>query len=107
MLLGGKKAASYRALFSTFCKFVNEGLKDVVLKVFATAVELIETALPHFFREVQGSLLKTSLEPVIATLFSKTKDMRPKCHEAAVSCMGFLAHQSPIGPQYMCEYVLK
>lgn len=51
--------------FKTLLKLFEEGLKDPVLKNYITVLDLIQSALPLYFRYLQSQHVKRELTPLI------------------------------------------
>jgi len=93
-------------VFQGFTEFVGEGIKDPVLKIFIRVLELVQMALPIFFRSLQPTQLKKDLMPMAIQVIKKTSDLKQKVREAAVNFCLYLSHQSPIGSEVMVTQVL-
>lgn len=78
--------------FPTFLKFVEEGIKDPVLKNYISVLELIQKALPVYFRYLRPHQIKTELMPVVKTVIQKTKDLKQKIREASMNFCLYLSH---------------
>lgn len=91
----------------TFLLFVSEGIRDPVLKNFVQILELLQQALPTFFRYLKPDEIKKELTPIISEVLRKTADMKQKIRESASNFCLYLSHQSPVGPEFMIQQVLK
>jgi hypothetical protein len=91
--------------FKVFMMFADEGIKDVNLNNYLMILQLIQRALPTFFRYLQPDRIKRDLMPVVAHVLKKCSDMKAKIREASINFCLHLSHQSPIGPEVMFELV--
>ena len=89
--------------FLAFLDFVEEGCKDPVLKIFLGILDLVQKALPTFFRYIQPQTIRKSLTPLVSQIIRKTSDLKAKIREASINFCLYLSHQSPIGPEAMVE----
>jgi hypothetical protein len=78
--------------FKTFLNYCDEGLKDPVLKNYILILELIQRALPVFFRNVKPEMLKPSLLPLVSSILKKTSDLKQKIREASINFCLYLSH---------------
>jgi hypothetical protein len=62
--------------FSTFLKFTEEGLKDPVLNNYIAVLELVQKALPVYFRYLRPEQIKRDLLPLCSVVVGKTKDLK-------------------------------
>lgn len=62
--------------FKTVIKLIVEGLKDPVLKNYIAVLDLIQKALPIYFRYLRPELIKRELTPLIAVILTKTSDLK-------------------------------
>jgi hypothetical protein len=62
--------------FKTLLKFFEEGLKDPVLKNYITLLDLIQTALPIYFRYLRPEQIRRELQPLIVIIVNKTSDLK-------------------------------
>lgn len=92
--------------FKTFLNYCKESLNDPVLKNYILTLDLVQRALPIFFRNVSNEQLKTALMPLVSVVLKKTSDLKQKLRESSMTFCLYLAHQSPIGPQIMVNQVL-
>eukprot|EP00347_Sterkiella_histriomuscorum_P001332 403372439 len=92
--------------FMVFLDFIEEGAKDPVLKNFIAILELMQKALPVFFRYLQPAQIKKDLAPLVSNIIKKTSDLKAKIREASQNFCLYLSHQSPIGPESMVNSVL-
>ena len=92
--------------FKIVIKLVEEGLKDPVLKNYIAVLDLIQKALPIYFRYLRPEQIKRELTPLIQSILAKTSDLKQKVREASLNFCLYLSHQSPIGPEAMINVVL-
>lgn len=92
--------------FIVFLDFIEEGSKDPVLKNFIAILELMQRALPIFFRYLQPAQIKKELAPLVSNIIKKTSDLKAKVREASQNFCLYLSHQSPIGPETMVNSVV-
>ena len=92
--------------FKVFLSLCEEGFKDPVLKNYLIILELIQKALPIYFRYLKPEQIKEELAPLIKTILKKTSDLKSKIREASINFCLYLSHQSPIGPETMIREVL-
>ena len=62
--------------FKNFKDFMAEGLKDPVLKNYIAILELLQKALPTFFRYIQPHQIKSELIDTIKAILRKTTDLK-------------------------------
>ena len=62
--------------FKNFLDFMAEGLKDPVLKNYIAILELLQKALPTFFRYIQPHQIKSELMLTIKEILRKTTDLK-------------------------------
>ena len=101
-----KKNLAVEDCFKHFLKFVEEGVKDPVLKIYLGVLEVVQRAMPVFFRWVKGDEIRKGIMPVVACLIKKMSDLKVKVREATSHFLLYLSHQSPIGPESMFSQVL-
>lgn len=87
--------------FAPFLRLADEGIRDPVLKNYLSVLELIQKALPVYFRYLRPTQVKSELMPLVKTIVQKTKDLKQKVREASVNFCLYLSHQSPIGAEAM------
>jgi len=92
--------------FKIVLKLVEEGLKDPVLKNYIAILDLIQKALPIYFRYLRPEQIRRELSPLISSILTKTSDLKQKVREASMNFCLYLSHQSPIGPEAMINLVL-
>jgi hypothetical protein len=92
--------------FKIVLKLVEEGLKDPVLKNYIAILDLIQKALPIYFRYLRPEQIRRELSPLISSILTKTSDLKQKVREASMNFCLYLSHQSPIGPEAMISLVL-
>jgi hypothetical protein len=92
--------------FKTFLDLVSEGIKDPVLNNYITLLELIQKALPTFFRFIQPVTIQNELLKPVVGILRKTGDMKQKIREASINFCLYLSHQSPVGPEFMVQQVI-
>ena len=93
--------------FKTFLDLVVEGLKDPVLKNYIALLELVQQALPVFFRYIQPHVIRSEVQPIVVGILRKTADMKQKIREASINFCLYLSHQSPVGPEHMVSQVIQ
>lgn len=62
--------------FKILLKFFEDGLKDPNLKNYITILDLIQTALPVYFRYLRAEQIKRELSPLISLIINKTSDLK-------------------------------
>lgn len=62
--------------FKNFKDFMAEGLKDPVLKNYIAILELLQKALPTFFRYIQPHQIQSELILTIKAILRKTTDLK-------------------------------
>jgi hypothetical protein len=87
--------------FKTLLRFFEEGLKDPVLKNYITLLDLIQTALPIYFRYLRPEQIRRELQPLIVIIVNKTSDLKQKVREASMNLCLYLSHQVEIGSEPM------
>ena len=92
--------------FQVFLQLMEEGFKDPVLKNYLLILELIQKALPIYFRYLQPQQIQNDLIPTVKMILTKTSDLKSKVREASINFCLYLSHQSPIGPATMIKEVL-
>jgi hypothetical protein len=92
--------------FKIVLKLVEEGLKDPVLKNYIAILDLIQKALPIYFRYLRPEQIRREHSPLISSILTKTSDLKQKVREASMNFCLYLSHQSPIGPEAMINLVL-
>lgn len=93
--------------FKTFLEMIQEGLKDPVLKNYLALLRLIKVTLPIFFRYIQPHIIRDEIVLIVVDILRKTTDMKQKIREASINFCLYLSHQSPVGPEFMVEQVLR
>lgn len=78
--------------FKTFIELLIEGLKDPVLKNYISLLELIQRALPTFFRYIQPHVIRTEIKMIVVEILKKTADMKQKIREASINFCLYLSH---------------
>ena len=78
--------------FKTFLAYCENGLNDPVLKNYILILELVQQALPCFFRNVQPEQLKHALIPLVSCILKKTSNLQQKVREASINFCLYLAH---------------
>ena len=90
-----------------FLQLIAEGFKDPNLKNYLSLLELVQQALPIYFRYLQPVQVKAELVPLVKNTISKTSDLKAKVREASINFCLYLSHQSPIGPEVMINQVIE
>lgn len=90
-----------------FLQFVQEGFKDPVLKNYLILLDLVQKALPIYFRYLQPDVVKSELVQLVKNTIAKTSDLKAKVREASINFCLYLSHQSPIGPEVMINQVIE
>lgn len=93
--------------FKVFLQFAVEGFKDPVLKNYLSLLDLVQKALPVYFRYLQPDQIRSHIIEIVEHILNKTSDLKAKVREASINFCLYLSHQSPIGPQSMLDAVLK
>ena len=75
-----------------FCQLVGEGYKDPNLKNYLSLLELVQKALPTYFRYLQPAQVKAELVPLVKSTISKTSDLKAKVREASINFCLYLSH---------------
>ena len=78
--------------FKIVIKLVEEGLKDPVLKNYIAVLDLIQKALPIYFRYLRPEQIKRELSPLISSILTKTSDLKQKVREASLNFCLYLSH---------------
>ena len=78
--------------FKSFVVFVEAGLKDPVLKNYIAVLELIQKALPVYFRYLKPDQVKRDLIPLVSQIVIKTSDLKQKVREASMNFCLYLSH---------------
>ena len=78
--------------FKTLLKFFEDGLKDPNLKNYITILDLIQTALPIYFRYLRPEQIKRELSALISMIINKTSDLKQKVREASMNFCLYLSH---------------
>lgn len=78
--------------FKTFLELVGEGIKDPVLHNYIALLELIQKALPIFFRFIQPATIQNDLTKVVIEILRKSGDMKQKIREATTNFCLYLSH---------------
>lgn len=71
---------------------VSEGIKDPVLNNFIALLELIQKALPIFFRHIQPTIIRNDLSKQVTEILKRTGDMKAKIREASINFCLYLSH---------------
>ena len=94
--------------FAGFCKLILEGIKDPVLKIYLSILELMQKGLPIFFRRLTKHELNSSLlDSIIREILRKTSELKLKLRVASKNMCIYLSHQSPIGPEKMTNLTIE
>lgn len=78
--------------FKTFLKFLEEGLKDPVLKNYIAILELTQTALNFYFKYIRGEQIKREISPLVQTIIQKTSDLKQKVRESSMNICLYFSH---------------
>lgn len=78
--------------FKIVLKLVEEGLKDPVLKNYIAILDLIQKALPIYFRYLRPEQIRRELSPLISSILTKTSDLKQKVREASMNFCLYLSH---------------
>ena len=78
--------------FKIFLKLAEEGFKDPVLKNYLMILELIQKALPTYFRYLSPQQVKRELLPAVGIILKKTSDLKAKVREASINFCLYLSH---------------
>ena len=78
--------------FKIVIKLVEEGLKDPVLKNYIAVLDLIQKALPIYFRYLRPEQIRRELSPLISSILTKTSDLKQKVREASLNFCLYLSH---------------
>lgn len=102
--------------FTGFCQLLVEGIKDPVLKIYLSVLNVMQQGLPLFFRRLPKTLFQASLTnsgsevsmySIIKEILKKTSDLKLKLRVASKNMCIYLAHQSIIGPEIMANITLE
>ena len=75
-----------------FLQLVSEGYKDPNLKNYLSLLELVQKALPIYFRYLQPDQIKAELVPLVKNTIGKTSDLKAKVREASINFCLYLSH---------------
>lgn len=75
-----------------FLQLVSEGYKDPNLKNYLSLLELVQKALPIYFRYLQPDQVKAELVPLVKNTIGKTSDLKAKVREASINFCLYLSH---------------
>ena len=75
-----------------FLQLISEGFKDPNLKNFLSLLELVQKALPIYFRYLQPPQIKQELVPLVKNTIAKTSDLKAKVREASINFCLYLSH---------------
>ena len=78
--------------FKVFIQLCEEGFKDPVLKNYLLILELIQKALPIYFRYLKPEQIKDELGTLIKNVLKKTSDLKSKVREASINFCLYLSH---------------
>ncbi len=78
--------------FKLVIKFIEEGLKDPVLKNYIAVLDLIQKTLPIYFRYLRPEQIKKELSPLISGILKNTSDHKQKIREASMNFCLYLSH---------------
>jgi hypothetical protein len=78
--------------FKLVIKLVEEGLKDPVLKNYIAVLDLIQKALPIYFRYLRPEQIRRELSPLVSSILTKTSDLKQKVREASLNFCLYLSH---------------
>lgn len=78
--------------FPVFVDFIQEGIKDPVLKIFLQILELTQKSLPIFFRFLQTFDIRKQMLPLMKSVIKKTGDLKAKVREASINFCLYLSH---------------
>ena len=94
--------------FAGLCKLILEGIKDPVLRIYLSVLELMQKGLPIFFRKLTKHELNSSLlDNIIREILRKTNELKLKLRVASKNMCIYLSHQSPIGPEKMTNLTIE
>ena len=93
--------------YRIFIDFINEAIRDPVLKNYICLMDLFRESLPIFFRHLPPQKIKNEeMIKLIRSIIHRTSDLKQKVREASTTFCLFLSHQSPLGPEVMMQLVL-
>ena len=75
-----------------FIHFILEGYKDPNLKNYLSLLELVQKALPVYFRYLKPEQIKAELVSLIKNTIAKTSDLKAKVREASINFCLYLSH---------------
>ena len=75
-----------------FLQLVSEGFKDPNLKNYLSLLDLVQKALPIYFRYLQPEQIQNELVPLVKNTISKTSDLKAKVREASINFCLYLSH---------------
>jgi hypothetical protein len=81
-------------------------LKDPVLKNYITILELIQSTLPIYIRNLRPEQIKREISPLITCVINKMSDLKQKVREASMNFCLYISHQVEIGCEPMIKHVL-
>ena len=94
--------------FNGFCTIILEGIRDPVLKIYLSILNLMQQGLPLFFRRLsKNEFSNSSFDTIIREILNKTSDLKLKLRVASKNMWIYLAHQSTIGPEKMAEITIE
>lgn len=94
--------------FNGFCSIILEGIKDPVLKIYLSILNLMQQGLPLFFRRLsKNEFSNSSFDTIIREILNKTSDLKLKLRVASKNMWIYLAHQSTIGPEKMADITIE
>ena len=94
--------------FNGFWSIILEGIKDPVLKIYLSVLNLMQQGLPLFFRKLSKSeFTNSSFDSIIREILNKTSDLKLKLRVASKNMWIYLAHQSTIGPEKMTDITIE
>ena len=106
--------------FNGFCQLILEGIKDPVLKIYLSVLNVMQQGLPMFFRKLPKTMFKVTtdssakvgetpdinLGTIIKEILKKTSDLKLKLRVASKNMCIYLSHQSTIGPEQMASVTI-
>ena len=103
--------------FNGFCQLILEGIKDPVLKIYLSILNVMQQGLPMFFRKWPKSLFSSEeskgeesiidLGTIIREIIKKTSDLKLKLRVASKNMCIYLSHQSTVGPERMANITIE
>lgn len=94
--------------FSGFWSILLDGVKDPVLKIYLSILDLIQQGLPLFTRRLpRVEFNNATFENIIKEILKKTSDLKLKIRDASKNIWIYLSHQPSIGAEKLADLTIE